>query len=124
MQNTPFNMEPAALASAAGNILNCTIASLSGPIGITLSQPYLLVRHMRITNNDTANPHVVTIYKGANGGSAVGTEFGWAGYSLPAGSFSDWVGYAKIQSTDYITGKADTANKVTITIEGEVGFSL
>jgi hypothetical protein len=121
-QNKILNVEPAYVASAAANILNCAITSVAGPVGITLTQPYMIVKHIRLNNKDNI-AHVVTLYKGATGGSAGGTEFAFDAISVPAASSVDWYGQARFDSTDFLTGVADLASKVTINIDAEVGFS-
>lgn len=107
---------------AIGNLLNCAITSLAGPVGVTLTQPYMIVKHIRISNNDTI-AHTVTLYKGATGGSTGGTEFGFDHYSLAAGQSQDYFCQQRFDSTDFLTGIADLASKVTINIDAEVGFT-
>jgi len=116
------NIQPTRLAAAAANILNCAITSLAGSVGITLTQPYLIVKHIRITNVDTAT-RTVNLFKGATGGSAAGTEFAFSNFPLPAQSSQDWFGNVRFDSTDFLTGFADVANKVTVEIDSEIGFS-
>lgn len=122
MQNKLLSIPPVFLPNAAGNLLNCTITSLAGPVGFTQTQPYLVLKHIRLTNKD-ALPHVVTLYKGATGGSAAGTEFAWAAFSIPAASYVDWYGLVRLDATDFLTGVADAASKVTFNAEGEIGIS-
>jgi len=125
MQNKKLNIEPVALTTSAANILNCGITSLTGPTGYTQTQPYILLTHIRLTNK-TGSAVSVTLYKGATGGSAAGTEFAFAAYSVPANSFVDWyagAGGARFDSGDYLTGLAGTATAVTLTAEGEIGLS-
>lgn len=120
--NKTINIEPAFVPNAAGNLLNCGITSLAGPVGFTPTQAYILLKHIRLTNNDAAG-HAVTLYKGATGGSAAGTEFGFAGETIPAKSHVDWYGLARFDAADFLTGIADAASKVTITMEGEIGLA-
>lgn len=120
--NKIFNFEPVYISNTVGNLLNCGITSLSGPVGYTQTQPYIIVKHIRLQNQDTAQ-HTVTLYKGATGGSSAGTQFAFAAAAIPASSFLDWYGQARFDSTDFLTGIADAASKVSITIEGEIGLS-
>lgn len=122
MQNTKLNFEPVYVAAAAANLFNCAVTSMGGPVGLTLGQPYALLTHIRLTNSDTA-ARTVTLYKGATGASAGGTQFAFAGIVIPANSYVDWYSNgARFASTDFLTGVCDVASKVIITIEGEVGF--
>lgn len=121
-QNKTINIEPIAVSAAAANLLNCAVTSLTGPVGVAVSQPYMILVHIRAINNDAA-PHTLKCFKGATGGSAVGTEFAFAGVSIPANSYVDWYGKARFDAADFLTGLADTANKITLNIEGEMGIS-
>lgn len=120
--NKIINFPPVYIANAAGNLLNCAITSLAGPIGYTQTQPYLIVKHIRVMNND-AVAHVITLYKGATAGSAGGTEFAFDHISVPANSYLDWYGQQRFDSADFLSGIADAASKVTINIAAEIGLS-
>lgn len=112
----------AALAAAAANILNGAITSLSGPVGVTLTQPRLTIRHIRVVNK-TSGAVTCTLYVGATGGSAAGTEFAFNGYSVPANSYVDWYGEFNMESTDFLTGLASAATSLAINVEFEAGFA-
>lgn len=120
--NKILNIEPAYVANAAGNLLNGNITSLSGPVGFTMTQPYIIVKHIRLSNND-ASGHVVTLYKGATAGSTGGTEFAFDHVTVPANSYLDWYGQARFDSADFLSGVADSASKITINIDAEIGVS-
>ena len=121
-QNKRLDIPSAYVPNAAGNLLNAALGSLAGPVGFTMTQPYLLLKHIRLNNKDTA-ARVVTLYKGATGASAGGTEFAFVGVSIPAKSVVDWYGEAIFLSTDFLTGVADAASVVIINIDGEIGIS-
>lgn len=122
MQNKILNIEPIALSNVVGNLLNGNVTSLAGPVGITLTQPYILITHMRVTNNDSST-HTMNIYKGATGGSAVGTEIAKAYSVAPNASQDFFYGKLRLDAADFLSGNADAANKLTITIDAEIGFS-
>ena len=120
--NKTFRAGPTALTASAANLLNSTVTSLAGPVGITLTQPYLIVRHIRIVNTSAASA-TFNLYIGATGGSAAGTEFMGAGTSVAANAAIDWYGQVLLNAADFLTGKASIAsNTLIITFEGEVGF--
>ena len=122
MQNTRLNFEPVYVAIAAADLFNCAIGSLTGPVGITLGQPYALLNHIRLTNSDTVT-RVVSLFKGASGGSSGGTQYAFAGVSIPAGGSVDWYDPGdRFSSTDFLSGICDAANVVIISISGEIGF--
>ena len=124
MKNTDFNFEPVHITNAATNLFNCAITSVAGPVGITLGQPFALIRHVKVVNN-SSSPVTVSLYKGATAGSAAGTEFAFAAAtSIPGNSAIDayFPGGYKFISTDFLSGLASTTNVLTISMEGEVGF--
>ena len=121
MQNASLRVGPVALGASAANILNGAVTSLSGPVGITLGQPVITLTHIRLVNK-TAGAVTATLYIGATGGSAAGTEFMVNGTSIPANSYIDWYGRLRLQSTDFLTGLAGAATSITFQAEGEIGF--
>lgn len=120
-QNKILDIPPVALGNAVANVLNCNITSLSGPVGYTQTQPFLIVWRVRAVNNDSVS-HTVKLFKGATGASAVGTEWGFTGNTIPANSFLEIFCKARFESTDFLTGVADVANKVTLNIDAEIGI--
>jgi hypothetical protein len=119
--NKIFRFGPAAVSSSVANILNPTVTSLSGPVGFTMTQPYLVVRHIRIVNKTAASVNF-SGYIGATGASAAGTEF--LGTLLPIAAYSayDWYGMVRLDAADFFTGIASAATSLTIQGEGEIGI--
>lgn len=97
---------PAFLAAAAANIYaqNALI--------------YDIVKHIHIVNK-TALAATFTLYVGATGASAAGSElFGTA--TIAPNSYMDWYGALKlVGNVDFLTGLAGTATALIITVEGE-----
>lgn len=122
MQNQPFRVGPVALANAAANILNGAVTSLAGPVGITLPQPVITMQKVTVVNK-TGGAVTVSLYIGATGGSAAGTEYLFNAYSIPANSYVERYMKTRLASTDFLSGLASAATSLTIEIEGEVGFS-
>jgi hypothetical protein len=117
-----LNIEPIALATSIANLLNCAIASLSGPVGYTQNQPYILITHVSAMNK-TASIVTVTCYKGATGASAAGTECFFAAAAVPANSSLDWDGEMRFDAADFLTGLASAGSAITLTIDAEIGIS-
>lgn len=117
-----LNIPPAFVPNAAGNLLNCNVTSLAGPVGFTLTQPYIVLNHIRLTNRTGTPVTGISLFKGATGGSTAGTEYGGiAGISLAANSFVDYYGDGdRFDSTTFLTGVAGTASAVVITIDAEI----
>jgi hypothetical protein len=122
-QNRLARFGPVALSAVlTTNILNCAVTSEAGPVGYTQPQPYLLIKHIRIVNK-TALAATVSLWIGATGGNAAGTEFAFQGYSVPANSFVDWYGVLRLDVADFLVGGAGTATALTFQAEGEIGTS-
>jgi hypothetical protein len=103
------------------NILNGGVTSLAGPVGITLTQPILNLRHIRIINK-TASAATFSLWLGGTGGNVAGTEFIGIGTSVAANSYFDWYGMAQLVSTQFLVGGSGTATALTLQGEAEVGF--
>jgi len=97
---------PAFLAAAATDIYTPPASTI-----------YIVIRHIHIANV-TAGAVTFTLYIGATGGSAAGTEL-FKGYSVPANSTFDYYCTKKLVSTDFLSGLASAGSSLTIIVEGE-----
>jgi hypothetical protein len=121
--NKSFNFGPVALTTTlTTNILNCNITSVAGPVGFTMTQPYIILRHVRILNK-TGTAATFSLYKGATGANAAGSEVIGTGTSVPANSYIDWYGIMRFDAADFLVGGAGTTTALTIQGEGEIGVS-
>jgi len=121
--NKTVRFGPVALTNIlTTNIINPNVTSLTGPVGFTLTQPYLIIRHIRIVNK-TAGAVTFSLWIGATGGNAAGSEFIGIGLSVAANSAYDWYGLVRLDSTDFLVGGASAATSLTLEGEGEVGIS-
>ena len=90
--NRAFRFGPVALTTLlTTNVLNPNITSVAGPVGFTMNQPYIILRHIRVVNK-TVSAATVSLWLGATGGNVAGTEVIWQATSCPANSFLDWYG--------------------------------
>lgn len=123
-QQKILNIPPVFVPAAAGNILNCNITSLAGPVGFAATQPYLIIKHIRAMNIDIAAPHTVRLFKGLTAGSVAGTEFAWGGGAqIAAMQWLDWFGQTRFDAADFLSGIADVASKIVLNIDAEIGFA-
>lgn len=99
---------PAYLANAVADIYTPPAATI-----------FTVIRHIHF-NNVTAGAVTMTIYVGATGGSAGGTEL-FKAYSIPANSSFDYYCALRMASTDFLSGLASAASSIVITVEGEQG---
>jgi hypothetical protein len=122
--NKPFRFGPVAMsATLTTNILNP--GTCTGGVNTT-SSPYgnlrVILRHIRITNK-TGSAATASLWIGATGGNAAGTEFAFQGYSVPANSYIDWYGAMPLDVADFLVGGSGTATALSIEGEGEVGVA-
>jgi len=96
--------------------------SLAGSIGIISSQPYAIVKHIRLMNVLTTVAVVVGVYKGATTTSLSTQAFAFSSVSIPASSYVDWYGQARFETADYINLVANLATSTIINIDGEIGI--
>jgi len=104
-----------------------TLKRIAGPAYIAASATdiytppastiYTVIRHIHIANV-TAGAATFTLYIGATGGSAGGTEL-FKGYSVAANSSFDYYSVKKLVSTDFLSGLASAGSSLTIVVEGE-----
>lgn len=128
-QNKIFNSQPAVLStvglSTLGfNLFNCTITTLAVQgIGFAPTQPYAIMKHIRLANLLTTTAAFATLYKGGTLTSLTTQSWAIASVSIPAQSYIDWYGQARFDTADYLTGYSNLANGIVISMEGEIGLS-
>lgn len=121
--NKIFRFGPVALTTTlTTNILNPNVTSLAGTTGFTMTQPYIILKHIRIVNK-TASAATCSFWLGATGANTAGTEVIGQGLSVPANSYVDWYGQLRLDAADFLVGGAGTATALSIQGEGEIGVS-
>jgi hypothetical protein len=121
--NKAFRFGPVAMsATLTTNILNPNVTSVAGPVGFTMTQPYLIIRHIRIVNK-TAGAVTFSLWLGATGGNAAGTEVIGTALSIAANSAYDWYGMLRLDAADFLVGGASAGTSLSIQGEGEIGVS-
>lgn len=122
-QNKIIPIGPVALTTTmTTNIANCNVTSLAGPIGFTMTQPYIILRHVHILNK-TINAATFSLWVGATGGNVAGTEFLGSLVSVPGNLYFDWVGAFRLNAADFLVGGCPTGN-TTLTFEAEAEIGL
>jgi hypothetical protein len=126
MQNMRLSIPPIALsATLSTTLLEPGTSPESGETGYTPSKSYILFRHMRVVNTTNA-ALLVSLFKGAAGADAAGTEFAWNAASVPANGYLDWVGECRLDGTataSALTGGASNTG-LTLNIDcAEIGFA-
>lgn len=120
-QNKAFRFGPIALTTTlTTNILNP--AGATGGTNAGSSGQYIILRHIRIVNK-TGSAATVSLWIGATGANAAGTEFAFQAYSVAANSYVDWYGSLRLDTADFLVGGSGTATALSIEGEGEVGVA-
>lgn len=122
--NKTFNFGPVALTTTlTTNILNPGAgARATPPVGFVDTVQYIVLRHIRIVNK-TGVAASFSLWKGATGANAAGTEVVGQGTLVAANSFFDWYGIMRFDSADFLVGGAGTTTALSIQGEGEIGVS-
>lgn len=121
-QNKLLNVQPIALsATLTTNLLNCGVTSLAGSVGVTVGQPYMIIRKIKVVNK-TGTAQTFTLYKGATGANLAGTEMFLAVSVAPNSMFVDY-GILRLDSTDFVVGGASLAASLVLSFDGEIGVS-
>lgn len=121
MQNKLFRFGPIALTTTlTTNLLNPPTAT--GGVNGGSSSQFIVLKHIRIVNK-TASAATFSLWLGATGANAAGTEVVGIGQSVAANSSYDWYGLLRLDAADFLVGGAGTATALTITAEGEIGVS-
>jgi hypothetical protein len=122
--NKIIRFGPVALTTTlTTNIINGTVTSLAGPVGFTMTQPYLLLKHIRIVNK-TASAATFSLWLGLTGANTAGTEVIGTALSVPANAAFEWfspVGL-RMDVADFLVGGSATATALTFEAEGEIGL--
>jgi hypothetical protein len=121
MQNKVFRFGPVALTTTlTTNLLNPPAAS--GGVNAGSSGQYIILKHLRITNK-TGSAATFSLWLGATGANAAGTEVIGQAQTVPANSSYDWYGLLRLDVADFLVGGASTASALTISGEGEIGVA-
>jgi hypothetical protein len=120
----PFRAGPIALsATPTTNIFNP--GTTTGGVNCT-SAPYdklrVLLTKVTIVNK-TAGAVTCSLWLGATGANAAGTEFLFSGTSIPANSAVEKYCEVPLDTTDFIVGGAGAGSSLTFEAEGILGVA-
>lgn len=119
--NKRFRFGPLALTTTlTTNILNPN--GTSGGVNSGSSNLYIVLNHIRIVNKTTAAA-TFSLWLGATGANAAGTEVIGTGLAVAPNSAFDWYGSLRLDAADFLVGGAGTATALTIVGEGEIGVA-
>lgn len=120
--NKNVRFGPVALSNTlTTNILNPGTTTGGTGMPATSTNCYFIIRHIRIVNK-TAGAVTFSLYLGATGANAAGTEVIGTAYSVAANSAFDWYGILTMDVADFLVGGASAATSLTFEAEGEIGI--
>jgi hypothetical protein len=121
MNNKAFRSGPIALtATLTTNLLNPPTAT--GGTNAGSSSQYIIIRKITIVNK-TAAAATVSLWLGATGANAAGTEVLFQGTSVPANSSLERVCYLRLDAADFLVGGASAGTTLSMVVEGEIGVA-
>lgn len=123
MQNKQQSAGPIYLTASAANLLSP--GEITGGVRCIDSHYNSIriwLRRVRVTNKDTAS-RAVSFWIGGTGGSVAGTEFIGTDLAVAPNTGQDFLMCRMLDKTEYFTGKADVADKVTCEFDFEIGVA-
>lgn len=121
--NKIVRIGPVALTTTlTTNILNPQTLTGGVTSGTSNTATYLVLKHLRISNK-TGSAATFSLWIGATGANAAGTEFIGTAQSVAANSFVDWYGMVRLDAADFLVGGAGTTLSLTFEGEGEIGVA-
>lgn len=119
--NKKFRFGPVALTNTlTTNILNP--ATATGGVNAGSSSQYIVLNHISIVNK-TAGAVTFTLYLGATGANAAGSEVIGIAKSVAANDTFNWYGLLRLDAADFLVGGASANTSLVIQGEGEVGVA-
>ena len=113
---------PVALSNTLTTNIIAPAAAGASAVGYTATATYIILRHIRIVNK-TGGAVTFSLYLGATGANAAGTEVVGTALSVAANSAFDWYGQLRLEGTNgFLVGGASAATSLTFVAEGEVGL--
>lgn len=116
-----FRFGPVALTTTlTTNILNP--ATASGGVNAGSSSQYIILDHIEIVNK-TSSAATFSLWLGATGANAAGTEVIGIAKSVAANDTFHWFGDLRVDAADFLVGGAGTTTALTIRGEGVIGVA-
>lgn len=116
------NFGPVALTAVLTTNIIAPAAAGAAAAGYTATATYIVLRHIRIVNK-TGVAHNFSLFKGATGANAAGSEVVGIAKNVPANDAVDWYGSMRLEGANgFLVGGADAGAALTLQAEGEVGL--
>jgi len=121
--NKKFNIGPLALTTTlTANVFNPS--ACSGGVNDSSTALYALIYHVRISNK-TAGAVTFSLYRGATGANAPGTEFVGTAISVSANGTYDFYDPSGVRfdTANFLVGGASANTALTLQATGEIGVA-
>lgn len=118
--NKQFSFGPVLLTTSLADLLNPP--DTTGGVGTGTPGTYITLRHIEILNV-TGTPATFTLYIGATGAGAAGTQFVGSGMTVLANSVHHWYGQRRLDVAQFLVGIASAAGALVVSGEGEIGIA-
>jgi hypothetical protein len=120
-QNKKFRFGPIALTNTlTANLLNPPAAT--GGVNAGSSSQYIILNHVRVLSK-SSSAATYSLFIGATGANAAGTEFMGSATPVAANSRDDWYGSVRLDAADFLVGGASANTALVIMGEGEIGVA-
>lgn len=118
--NKISTMSAALTTTLTTNILNPP--TLTGGVGVPDTATYIIIRRLSIVNKTGAVARF-SLWRGATGANAAGTEVFGTGTSINANTDFSRYPMMRLETGQFLVGGSDTATALTIEIEYEIGVA-
>ncbi|SRR5712691_5588099 len=113
---------PVALTTTLTTNIIAPAAAGASAVGYIATATYIILRHIRVVSK-LGSAATVSLWLGATGANAAGTEFVWSATSVGANSFVEAFGQWRLEGANgFLVGGAGTTLALTLEAEGEVGL--
>ena len=114
--------QPIALTITLTTNIIAPAAAGASAVGYTATATYIILTRIRIINK-TASSATFSLWIGATGANAAGTEFMGNAMVVPANDYVEWVGCKRLEGANgFLVGGSNTATALTFEADGEVGL--
>lgn len=113
-----FSITIALTNTLTTNLFNVPAAPGTG-VGMTFPAQAAIIDHVGVLNK-TSSAHNFSLYRGATGANAAGTEVIGIGQNVNANSRFDWYGKMRMDAADFLVGGADASASLVLQLDGEL----
>lgn len=124
MQQKTISVGPFDIGTSVENILTAqssTVTAYTDNAGAVALHPKLVIKQITVVNGGD-DPVDVSVFVGAPGGNAYGTELGFSNRIVAAGDMEEWTGTYVMPYSKVLTATASVNSMCTIVVTAELGW--